>query len=133
MITNKWGRIIINSSITAKEPSETLLLSNVYRAGLSSYSKTLSSYVACHGITVNTIGSVAFKTNRATELLLEISKKQNRTIEDIEAKITKKLPMKRYNHPIEFGNVVAFLASDAASAITGTFIPVDGGISHGTF
>lgn len=133
MISNKWGRIIINSSITAKEPSDSLLLSNVYRASLSSYSKTISSYLAHHGITVNTVGPGAFKTNRATELMNELSNRQNRTIEDIEAEMAKKLPMKRYNNPLEFGNVVAFLASDAASAITGTFIPIDGGISHGVF
>ncbi|MDR7246575.1 SDR family oxidoreductase [Priestia megaterium] len=133
MISQKWGRIIINTSITAKEPSETLVLSNVYRAALTSYSKTLSQQFASHGITVNTVGPGSFKTARALELLNEMSKKQKRNVKDIELEITQRLPMKRYNEPKEFGNVVAFLASDAASAITGTFIPIDGGISRGLF
>ncbi|MBY0600224.1 SDR family oxidoreductase [Bacillus bingmayongensis] len=133
MVSRKWGRIIINSSITAKEPSEMLTLSNVYRAGLASFSKTLAHQFASHGITVNTVGPGSFKTARALELLSERSKIQNRKVEDIELEIAQSLPMKRYNEPIEFGNVVAFLASDAASAITGTFIPIDGGISRGVF
>ncbi|HEF1899103.1 SDR family oxidoreductase [Bacillus cereus group sp. MYBK108-2] len=133
MSSRKWGRIIINSSLTAKEPSKMLTLSNIYRAGLASLSKTLSHQYASYGVTVNTVGPGSFKTARALELLNEMSKTQKRNVADIELEITQNLPMKRYNEPIEFGNVVAFLASDAASAITGTFIPIDGGISHGIF
>lgn len=133
MVANKWGRIIINSSITAKEPSEMLTLSNIYRAGIASFSKTLAQKYAGHGITVNTVGPGSFKTNRALEILNEMSRTQKRNVEDIEFEITQRLPMQRYNEPEEFGNVIAFLASDAASAITGTFIPIDGGISRGLF
>lgn len=132
-VPQKWGRIIINASITAKDPPETLVLTNVYRAALTSYSKTLAQQFASHGITVNTVGPGSFRTARALELLNEMSKKQKRNVKDIELEITQRLSMKRYNEPKEFGNVVAFLASDAASAITGTFIPIDGGISHGLF
>ena len=133
MLSQKWGRIIINTSITAKEPSVTLLLSNVYRAGLAAFSKNLSTQLAADNITVNVVGPAAFRTERALELLNEISTRQGRSVEEIERENTACLPMKRYNEPAEFGSVVAFLASEAASAITGSFIAVDGGMSHCLF
>jgi len=133
MISNKWGRIIMNTSITAKEPADTLVLSNVYRAGLAALAKTLSVQLAGDNITVNTVGPAVFRTERALQLLNETSRRQGRSVEEIERENTKHLPMKRYNNPEEFGSVVAFLAGEAASAITGSFIAVDGGMSHGIF
>lgn len=133
MLFHKWGRIIMNTSITAKEPASTLALSNVYRAGLASLSKTLSFQLAAEGITVNTVGPASFRTDRALQLLQDMSIRQGRPVEEIEQENAERLPMRRYNDPMEFGNVVAFLASDAASALTGAFIAVDGGISHSIF
>ncbi len=133
MISNGWGRIIINTSITAKEPSENMVLSNIYRAALVSFAKTLSAQLAVKNITVNAVGPASFKTERAEELLQEMSRNQRRHIDEIEREITEKLPMKRYNDPEEFGKVVAFLAGEASSALTGSYIAVDGGMSHGIF
>lgn len=133
MLSQKWGRIIINTSITAKEPSATLMLSNVYRSGLAAFAKTLSTQLAADNITVNTVGPAAFKTERALQIINDMSNKQGRSVVEIERENVNGLPMKRYNDPKEFGDIVAFLASEASSALTGSYIAIDGGMSHGIF
>lgn len=133
MMEKKWGRIIMNTSITAKEPSTNLLLSNVYRAGLVALSKTLSKSLASYGVTVNTVAPAAFKTPRAVEILTNMASKQGCSIDEVERNNTRSLPMKRYNTPEEFGSVIGFLASDGSSGITGSMIAVDGGIASGLF
>ena len=55
MNKQKWGRIINLTSSTAKEPAKHMVLSNIFRAALSSFSKTLSIETAQKGVTVNTI------------------------------------------------------------------------------
>ncbi len=133
MVSQKWGRIIMNTSITAKEPSLSLLLSNVYRAGLVAFAKTLALQLAPDNITVNTLGPAAFRTERALQLIQDAACKQGRNPDEIERENTACLPMKHYNDPAEFGSIVAFLAGETAGALTGSFIAVDGGISHSVF
>lgn len=133
MQEERWGRIIINTSITAKEPSQNLILSNIYRAALVSYGKTIATQLAQYNITVNTIAPACFKTERALEIMTKMSQEKGCSIDVIEAENTKQVPMKRYNDPEEFGEVVSFLASEVASGITGSYIAVDGGITHGIF
>lgn len=133
MVSRKWGRILMNTSVTAKEPSVSLLLSNVYRAGLAAFAKTLALELAADNITVNTLGPAAFRTDRALQLIQDAAGKQGRSPGEIERENTARLPMKRYNEPAEFGSIVAFLASEAAGALTGSFIAVDGGMMHSVF
>jgi len=133
MISQQWGRIIINTSITAKEPSVTLLLSNVYRSGLTALAKTLSLQLAADNITVNSVGPAAFRTERALNLLNDMAGREGYSTDEAESKNTAHFPMKRYNEPVEFGNIISFLASEASSAITGSFLAIDGGLSHGLF
>ena len=64
MKKKKWGRIINLTSTTAKEPAKHMVLSNVTRSALSSFSKTLSIEVAKFGITVNTILTGGCMTDR---------------------------------------------------------------------
>lgn len=130
MKKNNWGRIINISSLSVKEPASTLILSNVFRTGLVSFSKSISKELMAEGVTINTICPGAFKTERAIQLMYSRSVNENRDIEDIELDSVESFPQKRYQKPEELGNLVCFLVSDLASAITGTTIQVDGGISN---
>ena len=133
MKENKWGRIINLTSLTVKEPADSLILSNVFRSGVVSMAKSLSKELIKFNITINNICPGAFKTDRAIELMKEAAKKQNTIIEEIEKNAIKTMPLGRYQRPEELGDLVAFLCSELASGITGTTIQIDGGISRGLF
>ena len=131
MKKNKWGRIINITSLSVKEPAETLILSNVFRSGVVSMAKTMSQELIKHNITVNNVCPGAFKTDRAIELMTKAAKANGSTVDEVEANAIKTLPQGRFQEPKELGDFVAFLASDLASGITGTTVQVDGGISKG--
>jgi 3-oxoacyl-[acyl-carrier protein] reductase len=131
MEKNNWGRIINNTSLTVKEPPETMVLSNVFRTGVVSLAKTMSKGLIKSKITINNICPGAFKTDRAIELMQAKSKATGVSVEEIEKNAVANLPMGKYQSPNEFGDLVAFLASDLAKSITGTTIQLDGGISKG--
>jgi 3-oxoacyl-[acyl-carrier protein] reductase len=131
MKENNWGRIINNTSLTVKEPPATMVLSNVFRTSVVSLAKTMSKELIADNITINNICPGAFKTDRAIELMKVKAKTTGVTIEEVEKNAVGNLPMGRYQTPDEFGNLVAYLASDLARSITGTTIQIDGGISKG--
>lgn len=133
MKKQRWGRIINLTSITVKEPAETLILSNVFRVGVVSLAKTLSRELIKYNITINNVCPGAFKTDRAVELMLNESKRTNKPIEDVERNSVSNLPLNRFQTPEELGNFVAFLASELAKGITGTTIQIDGGIIKSLF
>ncbi len=133
MESQKYGRIINLTSTTVKEPAENLILSNVFRVGVVSLAKTLSRELIKYNITINNVCPGAFKTDRAVELMLDESKKTNRSIEEIERNSISNLPLKRFQTPEELGDLVVFLASDLAKGITGTTLQIDGGISRSLF
>ena len=133
MKKNKWGRIINSTSLTVKEPAETLILSNVFRTGVISLAKTISKELIKYNITINNICPGAFKTDRAIQLMKDQSKRMGISIEEIEKKAVKNLPLGRYQLPEELGDIVTFLCSELAKGITGTTIQIDGGISNGLF
>ena len=78
MIKKKWGRIINLTSLTAKEPGANFALSNMTRAGVVSFSKTLSQEVAKYGITVNSILTGGVLTDRLKSLLIKLNKKNKK-------------------------------------------------------
>ena len=131
MKENNWGRIINNTSLTVKEPSDSMVLSNVFRTGVVSLAKTMSKELIKNNITINNICPGAFKTDRAIELMQAKAKANGITVEQVEADAVANMPMGRYQSPDELGDLVAFLASDLAKSITGTTIQIDGGISKG--
>ncbi|MCX6327713.1 MAG: SDR family oxidoreductase [Bacteroidia bacterium] len=125
-----WGRIINITSLAVKEPAKTLVLSNVFRAGVVSLAKSLSKDLISKGITINNICPGAFKTDRAKELMQKRADESGSTVDEIEEQTVRNFPQKRYQHPEELGDLVCFLASERAAAITGTTIQIDGGISN---
>ncbi len=128
MMKNQWGRIINVASISVKEPLSYLALSNSIRAALVTWAKTLATDVAQHQITVNSILTGYFDTERINDLNATKAQQLGISIDEVRHNMEQQVPMKRIGDPKEYGFLVAFLASEQASYITGTQIPIDGGL-----
>ncbi len=131
MIAQQFGRIINVTSISVKQPVQRLLLSNTFRAGVTGMAKTLSDEISRHGITVNNVAPGYIRTGRQTQLFTDRAEKAGITVEDVRAQVTANVPMGRIGMPEEIAHLAGFLASARASYITGTTIPVDGGLNRG--
>jgi len=125
------GRIIHVTSISVKQPIEGLVLSNALRSAVTSLAKTLSIELAPDNILVNCVAPGYTRTDRVIELADQSAAREGTTRDAIEQRMLSKIPMGRMGEPKEFGDVVAFLASPAASYVTGVTIPVDGGWTRG--
>ncbi|CAN5473186.1 SDR family oxidoreductase [soil metagenome] len=123
-----YGRIINLSSITVKEPLQNLVLSNSIRSAVISWAKTLAREVAPDGITVNNILTGYFDTERLDEININQAKNKGQSIEAYKTGMKATIPMGRFGRPEEFGYLVNFLASEQAGYVTGTNIPIDGGM-----
>jgi 3-oxoacyl-[acyl-carrier protein] reductase len=115
------GRVINIESSTVREPADNLALSNAVRPGVVGWAKTLSREIGADGITINTIAPGRIDTERLAEVYPD-----GPTEEDLKA-----IPLRRLGQPHEIATVVTFLASDAGAYVTGTVIPVDGGLTRG--
>ncbi len=127
MLADGYGRVINIVSTSVRQPIEGLAVSNVTRGAVASWAKTLSMELAPTGITVNNVLPGTTKTERLEEILISRQKLFNYTPEEAEQRMLQEIPFGRFAMPEEIGSVVAFLASPAASYITGASIPVDGG------
>ena len=128
MIKNKWGRIINAASVSVKEPLSYLALSNTIRAAVVTWAKSLASDVGEHQITVNSILTGYFDTDRINQLNAKKAEQQGIPQAEIRSDMEAKVPLRRIGDPKEYGYLVAFLASEQAAFITGTQIPIDGGL-----
>jgi len=126
-----WGRIIYITSVAVKQPIDNLLISNTYRAGLTGFAKSISREFAKNGITVNTVLPGYTETERLTELAGSISASTGIKTGEVFAGWTADIPAGRIGQPEELAALIAFLASEKASFITGTSIQVDGGYIKG--
>jgi 3-oxoacyl-[acyl-carrier protein] reductase len=115
-----WGRIINVGSNTTREPNPALNLSNAHRMAAVGFLKTLAGEVAADGITVNTVATGRFATDRLADA--------DGSLEQAEAAARTEVPAGRLGRPDEYGDLVAFLCSDRAAYLTGTVIPLDGGL-----
>jgi 3-oxoacyl-[acyl-carrier protein] reductase len=131
MRAQQWGRIINITSVSVKQPIDSLLLSNVYRPGVVGLAKTLSTQVAAEGITINNVAPGYTRTDRVLELAQARAAKEGKTVDEVVAETAAAWPMKRMGEPEELAALVAFLASERAGYITGTTIAVDGGSVKG--
>ncbi|KIC62837.1 SDR family oxidoreductase [Chryseobacterium taiwanense] len=130
MIKQKNGRIINVSSLSVKEPISNLVLSNSIRSAVAAWAKSLSSEVAQHNITINNILTGYFDTERIQQLMEGESQRSTISVEELRKARESKIPMKRLGKPEEYGHLVAFLASEYAAYLTGTSIPLDGGLAN---
>lgn len=119
--TSGRGRVINIESSSIREPIAALALSNAIRPGIAGWMKTLAGEVGPNGVTVNTIAAGRIDTERIREVYPDGPSPDDLAM----------IPLRRLGSPEEVANVVAFLASDPASYITGTVIPVDGGLTRG--
>ncbi len=127
MVERGWGRIVNITSIAVKQPVDDLILSNSVRAAVTGFARTLANEVASFGVTVNNVMPGYTRTQRVEELATKIGEQRNITPDEAVADWAAQIPMGRIGEPREFAALVAFLASERASYMTGTSIPVDGG------
>lgn len=128
MIQNQWGRVINVASISVKEPLSYLALSNSIRASVVTWAKSLATDVGDKQITVNSILTGYFDTERIAKLNSNRAAQLGIPESAVLAEMKSIVPLKRIGDPKEYGYLVAFLASDNAAFITGTQIPIDGGL-----
>jgi 3-oxoacyl-[acyl-carrier protein] reductase len=114
------GRIVNVTSSSVREPIDDLALSNAVRPGVIGWAKTLARELGPLGITVNSIAPGRIDTERIREVYPE-----GPSADDLET-----IPLRRLGAPREIGDLVAFLCSGRAAYITGTVIPVDGGLTR---
>ena len=122
MRERRWGRIVNVASTSVREPIPGLVLSNANRMAAVGFLKTLASEVASDGITVNTVATGRFATERLGELYGSLQAADQAAKEHV--------PAARLGTPEEYGDLVAFIASERAGFLTGAVIPLDGGALH---
>ena len=131
MLTAGWGRIVAIGSSGIQQPLPSLALSNIGRAALAAYLKSLATDVADRGVTVNMVLPGRIATDRLAALDRGRAHATNTTVEAVESASRATIPTGRYGKPDEFASAVRFLCSPAASYITGEQIRVDGGLVSG--
>lgn len=120
-----WGRIVNVGSTSTREPIPGLNLSNSHRMAAVGFLKTLASEVAGDGVTVNTVLTGRFATERIAS--------NYGSMEAAEAAAERDVPAGRLGRPEQYGDLVAFLCSERAAYLTGATIPLDGGMLHSAF
>jgi 3-oxoacyl-[acyl-carrier protein] reductase len=125
------GRIVTVASTSVKQPLPNLLLSNSLRAGVAGLSKTLADELAADNITVNMVLPGSILTDRLRSFARERAEREGVLVDDLVRASATNIPLRRIGEPSDMGNLVAFLCSDAGAYITGTNIPVDGGLLRG--
>mgnify|MGYP003515373082 FL=1 len=121
MITRNWGRII---NITGKSEPEGINGAFCAKAAMHAWAKGLSREVGRHGITVNSIPPGRIMSEQI---------ERNYTPEYRQWQAENEIPVGSYGQPEDIANLVCFLASPRARYITGTVIPVDGGLRRYQF
>jgi len=114
--------IVFVLASSVRVPLAELAISNGLFPGLAGVVKTLAGELGPAGIRVNGVLPVRIATDRVREL-----DALRGDPDEVRARLSERIPLRRYGEPEEFGRAAAFLLSPAASYITGAMIPVDGG------
>ena len=130
MLERGWGRIAAIGSSGVRRPIPHLAQSNVARAALAAYLKSLAHETADRGVTVNMINPGRIDTSRVAELDAAAAARTQRPVSAIRKESQAGIPAGRYGRSAEFADVVTFICSERASYVTGTQIDVDGGASR---
>jgi len=122
-----YGRVINIISTSVKTPIPGLGVSNTTRGAVASWAKTLAGEVAQFGVTVNNILPGFINTGRIYDVIRARAAQTGKTESDVQSAFLAQVPAGRFGEPAEVARVVCFLASEAASYVTGINRPVDGG------
>lgn len=128
MRDRRWGRVLAIGSSGIVAPLPRLVASNLGRAALAGYLKTLAGEVAAEGVTVNLLLPGRIATARLRELDASNAASAGIPVEEVQKAATETIPTRRYGTPEEFGAMAAFLCSGVASYVTGAAIRCDGGL-----
>ncbi|PZG32363.1 3-oxoacyl-ACP reductase [Spongiactinospora gelatinilytica] len=126
-----FGRIVAVLSSGVREPIPALAYSNAGRSALAAWLKTVSREVAADGVTVNGVLPGRIATPRVAALDEGAAAREGVPVAEVSARSQATIPAGRYGRPEEFAAVVAFLASTAASYVTGSTVACDGGMLRG--
>ena len=120
------GRVVNITSSAVKEPNDGLLLSNVYRPGVTGWAKSLSQDEGPNGITVNSIAPGYIDTERMQRIYASGDDPAGARAADEAA-----IPARRFGEPSEIGDAVTFLCSTRAAYVNGITLLIDGGLAKG--
>lgn len=120
------GRIVNNTSVSTKQAIDSLLLSNVFRAGLVGLGKSLARELGSDGILVNTVGPGRIDTERIEQLDTIWAENKGISFEEQRTQSQSSIPLGKYGSPADFGRIVTFLSSEANAYLTGQNILIDG-------
>ena len=123
-----WGRILAVGSSGVSAPLSGLALSNLGRAALAGYLKTLAAEVAADGVTVNLLLPGRIDTDRVRSLDRAKAERSGVAADQVARESQQAIPAGRYGEPAGFGSAAAFLCGAPASYITGVALRVDGGL-----
>ncbi len=123
-----WGRILAVGSSGVVAPLPNMALSNLGRAALAGYLKTLAGEVAAAGVTVNVLLPGRIETERLAAIDAANAERTGRTVAEVTKSSLATIPAGRYGRPEEFAAAAAFLCGAPASYITGTALRCDGGL-----
>ncbi|MFN2593285.1 MAG: SDR family oxidoreductase [Actinomycetota bacterium] len=121
------GVLLFITSSSTKEIIPVLLLSNMMRAAVVGMAKTMSKELGPHGIRTVCLAPGTYDTPRIEQIENANAAGSGRSIEEIRAGAVKEIPLGRYGQPREFGDLLAFCASERASYLTGVTVVADGG------
>jgi 3-oxoacyl-[acyl-carrier protein] reductase/bacilysin biosynthesis oxidoreductase BacG len=125
---NGWGRIVNIAGTAGLQPNAHAMPVGLNNAGILNVMKALADAEAPNNILVTTVCPGPILTERQTRLLEDAAKTKGITVEAAQREATAAVPLKRMGRPEEVADVVAFLASERASYLTGSFVIVDGGL-----
>ncbi len=123
-----WGRLIYITSVGVLQPIDNLILSNTYRSGVTGFCKTISNNYARFGITANCVCPGYTATDRLWDLARKTAAATGKTAGAVMESFAASNPAGRVGKPEELAALITFLASEKAAYITGTSIPIDGGL-----
>ena len=117
MLRNKWGRIINIGSVVGLRGNSGQANYAAAKAGMVGFTQSIAKEVASRNITVNCVAPGYVETDIVEDLPV-----------DLKQSIMDRVPVGRFGYPEEIAGMVGFLASEAASYVTGQAIAVDGGL-----